>query len=242
MDKIATNNYIVALRKEVKNAKNMVAGNLIRKINKLKQEKEKTEDEAQQKKLDDKIENIYSETKLIKTLDVYPICKKVTLKPDTKYWNNVIGDTKSTAEDRLSARIICKNNVQKRVANFRNDHKDCDEWLEEYFEFREKKKELEMVPKKARREQRPSDRADGDELNESHGHRNNRHTFTNKGARQYREKSSNFNDESDTSKKVQESEQLHPSWASKKREKELLKAALSGQVQQGRRIVLNSES
>lgn len=142
MDKIAANNHLVQMRKEIKKAKAMVSGNLIRKMAKLKKEKERTEDEKHVSKIDDKIERIFSETRLIKSLDADQISKRVTLKPDAKYWNDVIDNSKSTDEERLQARIISKNNIWKQVSKFREENKECDEWLEEYFEYREKKKDI----------------------------------------------------------------------------------------------------
>lgn len=219
----------------------MVAGNLIRKINKLKQEKEKAPDDDK-KKIDEKIEKIYSETKLLKTLDPYPICKKVTLKPSTKYWNDVISNTKSTSEDRLSARIMCKNNVQKQVAKFKTDHKDCDEWLEEYFEYREKKKELETsartMKKKLKTEKKPA-KVDSEKKSKFH-----KQSHTNKSrdvSQKLKGQQNTSYEESAKSNSSQDNEEdsLHPSWASKRKEKKLLKAALSGQIPQPRRIILN---
>lgn len=142
MDKIATNNFIVCLRKDVKAAKAMVAGNLTRKIVQLKEELEKTDHEVQRAKIEAKIERIHSEIKMLKTIDNYLICKDAMLQVDAKYWNNKIGDSKAQPEECLKARVICKARVQKQIQNFRSQHADCDEWLNEYFEFREKKKEL----------------------------------------------------------------------------------------------------
>lgn len=142
MDKIAANNHFVLLRKEVKKAKAMVSGNLIRKVNKLKEEKSKLEDETQIKKIDDKIEGLLEELRQLKTLDTYIVGKLATLKPDPKHWDKTICDSKATHEERCIARVISKNNIKKQVAKFRSDHKDCDEWINEYIEFREKKKEI----------------------------------------------------------------------------------------------------
>lgn len=142
MDKIAANNHFVTLRKEVKKAKAMVCGNLIRKITKLRKEEEKLEDEKLIAKIQGKIANILNEIKLIKTIDSYLVAKNATLRPDPSQWDKVISDCKVTVEERAMARLIVKNNVQKQVLKFRGDHKDCDEWLNEYIEFREKKREL----------------------------------------------------------------------------------------------------
>lgn len=143
MDKIAANNHFVTMNKEIKKAKAMVAGNLIRKINKLKSEKEKFhEDKARIEKIDKKVENILADTKRLKHLDSQEIAKLATLKPEIKLWNKIVEDSKVNAENRLIARVITKNNVQKQVSKFRNDHKDCDEWINEYIEYKEKKRQL----------------------------------------------------------------------------------------------------
>lgn len=244
MDKIAANSHFVSLRKEVKKAKAMVAGNLIRKINKLKQEKDKLSDEDQQKKSDDKIDKIHTETKLLKTLDSYLICKKATVNPDKKFWNDIISNTKSTAEERLIARIICKNNIQKQVAKFRSDHKECDEWLTEYLEYRDKKKELKeaQASTKVVKTKKHSNKSQ-DAQKQTTGHRNlskvaeKRNKINkNNGSPLKRHNDSSMKSDNDD----QEPEHLHPSWQSKRKEKELLKAALSGQMQP-KRIILNKD-
>ena len=51
MDKMAANNYLTKLRKEIKKAKAMVGGNLTRKIKELNKEKEKVEQEATTRRL-----------------------------------------------------------------------------------------------------------------------------------------------------------------------------------------------
>lgn len=142
MDKRAANDHLVMLQKEIKNAKSMVSGNLIRKISKLKQEADKLSDQEQKEKIEQKIEKIYEELKLLKKLDGYTIAKKATINPNIEQWQKIISHSKATPDDRLTGRVILKNRVQKQVAKFRSDHKDCDEWFNEYIEFREKKREL----------------------------------------------------------------------------------------------------
>lgn len=228
MDKIAANNHFVTMRKEIKKAKAMVSGNLIRKINKLKQEKEKLEDEAQ-KKIDDKIDKVLKEIKLLKTIDAYEAAKHGTIRPDPKIWEKVICDSKATAEQILEARILTKNNVQKCITKFRSDCKDCDEWFSEYIEYREKKRELTEATKPFKRKEKKS---------------------KNEKNRPKTEKKENFSEHSkanhriatkfDEKKRKDQTETLHPSWESKRKEKELLKAALSGTIEQPRRITFQS--
>lgn len=249
MDKIAANNHFVTLRKELKKAKAMVTGNLVRKINKLKQDKEEINDEEQIKKVDNKIERIHDEIKLLKTIDSYEIAKKATRNTDLVYWNKLISDSKAKTEDILTARVITKNNVQKQVAKFRNDHKDYDEWLNEYIEYREKKRELISTPrqsfkpdkskrfektfgtKREGRKGRDSERSvdlDRKPLNPN-SRRKSEKRFSEKG----------IEDEKGNDNKTQ-LESLHPSWESKRKEKELLKAAFSGQIKQPNKVVFNS--
>lgn len=146
MDKIATNNFIVVLRKDVKNAKAMVAGNLVRKIKEIRKASEKEgvkdEDASKKNQVVEKINKVHSDIKQLKELDTYQICKKAIIKHDADHWKRMISDSKASKEDILTARVISKGKVQKEVAKFRSDHPDCDEWLEEYFEFREKKRQL----------------------------------------------------------------------------------------------------
>lgn len=144
MDKIAANNHFVNMRKEIKKAKAFVAKNLIGKIREIKKEKEKLTDCDDTKivKLDNKIETILNEIKLIKSLDLYSIAKQATLKPDRDLWKKMIGDSKATTEERLTARVIAKKNILDKVDQFRSNYKDCDEWLNEYIEYREKKKSI----------------------------------------------------------------------------------------------------
>jgi len=142
MDKIAANNHFVTMRKEIKKAKAMVCGNLVRKINKCKQERDRTQDEDKHKKLDRRISNLHDEIKLLKTLDAYTIAKAATLKHEPEYWAKLVSHPKASIQERLTGRVVTKNNVQKQIHTFRSGHIDCDEWLEQYIEFREKKKEL----------------------------------------------------------------------------------------------------
>lgn len=142
MDKVAANNHFVAMRKEVKKAKSMVAGNIIRKITKLRKELEKQQDESQADRLGKKIEKLLNDVKSLKEIDTYEISKKATLQPDSDYWNRVISDCKALNEDVLTAKVISKNNVRNRVLKFLSDNKDYSEWLDEYIEFREKKKKI----------------------------------------------------------------------------------------------------
>lgn len=225
MDKIAANNHFVSMRKEIKKAKAMVSGNLIRKINKLKQEKEKLEDQAQRKKIDDKIDKVLREIKLLKTIDAYEVAKHGTIRPDPKVWEKLICDSKATAEQILEARILTKNNVQKCITKFRSDCRDCDEWFSEYIEYREKKRELTEATKPFKRKEKRS---------------------KNENSRSKTEKKENFSEHSkakhrgatklDGKKATDQAETLHPSWESKRKEKELLKAALSGTIEQPKRI------
>lgn len=141
MDKLAANNHFVVMKKEIKKAKSMVSGNLIRKIRELKESKQKVKDQNLEKKLDSKIENVLNQIKVLKSLDPYSVAKQATLKPDIKMWTKLIEDAKVTTEERLIARVIAKNNIQKQVNKFRQENQ-CDEWINEYIEYREKKKEL----------------------------------------------------------------------------------------------------
>lgn len=130
------------MRREVKKAKAMVKGNLIRKLKKLNMEKNECSDDVQSELLDNKIEKILKRLKIIKVLDCYQISRDVTKKPDIKHWNRIKYDSKSSDEDILIASIVTKNNIQQRVMIFRNDHQDLDEWFDEYIEYREKKKDI----------------------------------------------------------------------------------------------------
>lgn len=234
MDKIAANNHFVAMRKEIKKAKAMVSGNLIRKINKLKQEKDKLEDELQKSKIDDKVDRILNEIKLLKIIDSYEISKHATVRPDPKEWNKVINDSKATPEQILEARIITKNNVQKCIMKFRSDCIDCDEWLNEYIEYREKKRDLTKVTKPFKRKDKRSenDKRDKPRIN------NKKDNFSDR----FSKKSRDFNKHESKGKKEQvkfedKSDKLHPSWEIKKKEKERLKAALSDTSKQSRKII-----
>lgn len=143
MDKIAANNHFVSMQKEIKKAKAMVSGNLIRRINKLKEDRDRhPDDENHVSKVNGKIDKILTDVKLLKKIDPYLIAKSATLKPDHNHWDRLMNDCNASAEDVLIAKVICKNNISKQVNKFRNDHKDCDEWLNEYIEYREKKKEI----------------------------------------------------------------------------------------------------
>lgn len=252
MDKIAINNHVVNLRKEIKNAMAMVGGNLVRKMKKLKLEGEKVDDDEKKKKLESKVERLYSELKLIKTLDTYPIAKGVILKPDKKFWDDLLSDNKATPQQRLTCRILLKNNVQRCIAGFRDQNEDCDEWLEEYFEFREKKKDLLTAAgikrrpyKKASksgprrlRDPTPAKKPKRDNCDKTSDHNNKMTRKRGKPAPK-----SDIKKTSPKPKKADQVNSLHPSWESKRREKELLKQALSGEAgQQPKRIVLSSES
>lgn len=245
MDKKAANNHLVLLQKEVKNAKNMVGGNLIRKIQELKKVKEKNDQDPEiASKMDVKIDKIYSEIKLLKTLDNYEISKQATLIPDKSNWQKTICDSLATTEQRLMGRVILKNKVQKLVDKFRSEHKDCDEWINEYIEFREKKKEIESgstaKPKKFSKSSRNTkDKPQNFNRERAFNTRQNNETRSfksnSKGLRNYQTKIG-----AEISKGVEpnnsDTQALHPSWEVKRREKELLKAALSGQMQTQKKI------
>lgn len=148
MDKRAANDHLVALQKDIKSAKAMVAGNLIRKVKKLKEEKETLAGDSEKvRKIDTKVERTLEEVKLLKSLDSYTIAKQATLQSEPKHWKKLIDNEKASMEDRLTALVATKTKVNNRVAQFRSDNKDCDEWLTEYFEFREGSKELKLKPK-----------------------------------------------------------------------------------------------
>lgn len=238
MDKIAANNHFVALKKEIKKAKAMVSGNLIRKISKNKLEKEKIEDDEMRKKIDNKNSTILDDIKLIKTLDSYKIAKLATLKPDPKAWDKLISDSKATPEMRLIARIICKNNVQKRVAQFRSDNPECDEWLEEYIEYREKKRQL-VETEKPKFKRKPKPENEKDKISKKNNSTKPQ-LKQKKPDRRRIAKNDPEENESKTKEAKEDDESLHPSWASKKKEKELLQAALSGEMSRPKRVVFES--
>lgn len=142
MDKIAANNYFTKLRKEIKKSKAMVCGNLVRKIKELNKEKEKTQDEVTDKKLDAKIEKLQQQIKITKSLDWYEVAKDVTMKPNFDTWANLVCSSQTDLKLNAKARIVSKNNIKKLVTSFRSERTDLDEWLEEYLEFRETKKDI----------------------------------------------------------------------------------------------------
>lgn len=216
MDKIAANNHFVILKKEIKKAKAMVSGKLIRRIKELKKEIDGAEDETKVSKIQSKIGIIHGEIKLLKTLDSYPIAKQATLRPNKEHWNKLASHSKATPGERLTALVICKNNIQKQVSKFRDEHKDCDEWLEEYIEYREKKNEL-VKPRKQ--------------------YKNGKKTILLRPKESRKtSKQSDVEKPIDRSKQSDEEDTLHPSWESKRKEKELLKAAFSGKIEQPKRI------
>lgn len=211
MDKIAVNNFIVTLKKDVKAAKAMVAGNLTRKIGLLKKELEtKKDDDVQTSKIESKIEKVHSDIKLLKTIDTYDISKDALMKPDPKHWNGIISNSKVSPKECLKARVICKTRVQKQVQQFRSQNIDCDEWLEEYFEFREKKRELITATlSDKKKKSRHSNVKKEKSLDRSY------HTKRSEQCK-------------DNQKTIHmKSEGLHPSWESKRREKAMLKEAFS---------------
>lgn len=241
MDKIAANNLIVSLRKEIKKAKSMVAGNLIRKINSLKTELQSIKDQAQIEKVNNKIIHISHEVKLLKTLDNYEISKKALLIPDVKIWAKTIGDSKASPEDRLIGRVVQKNAVQKLVSGFVNDHKEYMEWFNEYLEYRDKKKDWEKdkLDKKATAKQSKNSRVKKGAKSRS------AHPRYKADRVRKREKVSNGEEPallasspeiSDEASDSEDISNLHPSWVCKKKEKELLKAALSGNIEQPKKI------
>lgn len=142
MDKIAANNQFTKLRKEIKKAKAMLGGHFVRKIKELNKEKEKAQNESQIEKINARIKHKYDELKMIKDLDWYIVAKDATLKPDFDYWNKLISDLKKPVEERLEARVICKNNLKKQIQTFRSERPELDEWINEYIEYREKKKDI----------------------------------------------------------------------------------------------------
>lgn len=167
MDKIAANNHFVDMMKEVKNAKAMVAGNLMRKMKNLKADLE-TNDDLTKSKITNKVDQLYEDSKRLKHIDNYVIAKRATLQSDKGYWSKVLSDSKSSSQDRLTARIILKNNIQRRISQFKNENKDCDEWLEEYIEYREKKKDLQFtksVKHKGKRKSKSSKKTESDNIN-----------------------------------------------------------------------------
>lgn len=239
MDKIAANNHFVVLRKEIKKSKAMVAGNLVRKLNAHKQSKDRIDDSERIEKIDVKIERIFDDIKLLKKIDSFEIAKKATCKTDLEYWGKLINDSKAKNEDILTARVIVKSNIQKQVAKFRNDHKDCDEWLNEYIEYREKKKELLVSSKRLDRRRLSPEERGRRFVNNQQGAKKRNEKFD-----QYSDKKSSVPnrrkklDKRTAEKWVNEeekkklgdsmqSESLHPSWESKRKEKELLKAAFN---------------
>jgi len=236
MEKIATNNHIVVLRKEIKHAKAMVSGNLIRRIKELKAKQDKLEDEAEKKRIESKIERIYSETKLIQKLDSYEVAKKATLTPDKKIWETLLSSDKATPEDRLTCRIIMKNNIQKRLTKFRDEYKDCDEWLEEYFEYRDKKKQMEEAAgiERNRRKKSKSKIGKRDKKTKGAGIPESGSSRVSKTdsapPRSHSTKKSSIQESNRNDSQIHIDSDLHPSWASKKREKELLKKALQSIV------------
>lgn len=227
MDKIAANNHIVTLKKELKKAKAMVNGNLIRKIKELKAKKEKLEDDAEKIKIDTKVERIYAETKLFNAVDTYTVAKNVTLKPDKKIWEELLSNNKASPTERLTCRIVLKNNVQKCVNKFRTDNKECDEWLEEYFEFREKKRQLKdtVVKKPIRKKTSDNQPTKQKSTKSKESKKTKSKPNIRKHSLQNRTKLESADDKA--LEKNNQIDELHPSWASKRKEKELLKAALS---------------
>lgn len=249
MDKVAANNHFVSMRKEVKKAKAMVAQKLIRKISKLKQEKEKATDDAEKQKIDSKIEKVYGETKIVKVLDSYNISKQATLKPGADVWNKVV-DTSQSSEERLIALVICKNNIQRRVKTFREDNKDLDEWINEYIEYREKKREIkEGTGRISKRQSKAKSASKSDKASQKHIKAERTKTKPNKysdsGSRTRRQPSLDSSqgdaDVEDKVKKAHDHEHLHPSWDAKRREKDMVKMALEGKFK-SQKIDLTGES
>lgn len=235
MDKIAANDYFVALRKEAKKAKAMVAGNLIRKMAKLKEDKESAVD-AQKERLELKIERLYCEIKLLKNLDLYEVCKQATLKPGTNPWHKVLAKTQSSPEERLMARLICKNNIQRQVKTFREENTDLDEWINEYIEYREKKREIKGQVGLQSKKQSPNKLARTKYLDDSSrigvpksGNTTERKSTKVSKKGQGRQGSSISETPTLDSGSKQECDRLHPSWDAKRKEKNLVKMALEGQ-------------
>lgn len=230
----------------------MVAGNFVRKLNKHKQDKIKIGDEEQIKKIDAKIERVHDDIKLLKKINSYEIAKKATCKTDLEYWNKLISDCKAKREDILTARVIIKNNIQKQVAKFRNDHKDCDEWLNEYIEYREKKRELMASPKERvgrkfkNKEKKFIHRKGAKKIDENVDHRDDDRKPLGSDSKRQFDKASHEKlgkeEEKERRSDDTQTKPLHPSWESKRREKELLKAAFSGQIQPTKKLVFRDFS
>lgn len=242
MDKIAANNHFVVLRKEIKKAKAMVAGKLIRKIKEQKKESEGVEDEVKSGKIRNKIDAIYEEIRLLKTLDSYPIAKQATMKPGKEHWDKLASHSKASPEERLSALVICKNNVQKQVSKFRDDHKDCDEWLEEYIEYREKKNELVNPSKRHKKGTRNGPKKAVVTQESARPQKQNKSKGAPKPIHKGQGEKSQSKNGMSASKDItaqNDKEILHPSWESKRKEKELLKAALSGQAGRPKKVIFD---
>lgn len=248
MDKVAANNHFVSMRKEVKKAKAMVAQKLIRKISKLKQEREKATDDSDKQRIESKIAKVLSDTKLLKQLDPYNISKQATLKPGADVWTRVLDASQSTGEERLIARVICKNNIQKRVKTFREENQDLDEWINEYIEYREKKREIKEETGVVSKLRRKSISNKSDSVFNGHSKTDKRKSnleMRSRGNSRTRGRS-NIGSKEGADAKIKEKEAgydepLHPSWDAKRKEKDLVRMALEGKFK-SQKLDLTGES
>ena len=151
MDKVAVNNLLTSLKKEIKKSKGMVAQRIVRKIKELKKQRENVEDEAQLQQIEKAIDRHHSDIKLLKSLDPYLISKKAILRLDSNEWKKMINNAKFKKEDQLCAQIVTKNTFRSKLDTFVKERPDMSEWIEEYFSFREKKKEIEAAPNRMKK-------------------------------------------------------------------------------------------
>ncbi|XP_038073604.1 serum response factor-binding protein 1-like [Patiria miniata] len=115
MDKVQFNNEVVSMRKVVKRVKVLITHSLTRHITKLRKKKGSEQQILKNKR---RVERFVAEIEAMKDLQPDTITKKAaTMK---KTLQEVLNNPKSSAQDRVLARIIYHKLIQERVTQFKD--------------------------------------------------------------------------------------------------------------------------
>ncbi|KAI1301429.1 hypothetical protein HDE_02915 [Halotydeus destructor] len=154
MDKHALNDQIVLMRPGVRAAKRNLCKSLLGKMKQLKNKIAKVEEAGTddvKKRLTNKMEHVRKE---IESIDSVPDdeVSKFALERDENL-KLLISDPKTSAEDRVLAKIGSLQSVQKSIEKFKQNHPDSEAWLKPLLELWAEKKRMREGKSSARPKQ-----------------------------------------------------------------------------------------